>query len=103
MVGFVVACPRLLTSISRIACGKFRRERAQPTTTYTAHPHPHISPNNSAEVAPYIGAEFNDTVFVDNASNGVNAIMRSLARVMPPGRKILVLNTAYFMVKMVCV
>jgi hypothetical protein len=29
--------------------------------------------------------------------------MRSLARVMPPGRKILVLNTAYFMVKMVCV
>ena len=54
-----------------------------------------------AQMAAYIGAEFNDTVFIDNASNGVNAVMRSLARALPPGKKILLLNTAYYMVKMV--
>ena len=54
-----------------------------------------------ALIAPYIGAEFNDTVFIDNASNGVNAVMRSLARALPPGKKILILSTAYYMVKMV--
>ena len=54
-----------------------------------------------SQVAPYIGAAFNDTVFVDNASNAVNAVMRALARALPPGKKILILNTAYYMVKMV--
>ena len=52
-------------------------------------------------MAAYIGAAANDTVFIDNASNGVNAVLRSLARSMPAGRKMLVLNTAYFMVKQV--
>jgi selenocysteine lyase/cysteine desulfurase len=54
-----------------------------------------------AKMAAYINADFNDTVFVDNASNGVNAVMRSLARSLPPGKKIMLLNTAYYMVKMV--
>ena len=54
-----------------------------------------------AIMAEYINADFNDTVFIDNASNGVNSILRSLARSMPPGKKILLLNTAYYMVKMV--
>ena len=54
-----------------------------------------------ARMAAYINAGFNDTVFVENASNGVNAVLRSLARAMPPGKKILLLNTAYYMVKMV--
>ena len=39
-----------------------------------------------ALIAPYIGAAFNDTVFIDNASSGVNAVMRSLARALPPGK-----------------
>jgi selenocysteine lyase/cysteine desulfurase len=50
-------------------------------------------------MAQYINANVNDTVFVDNASNGVNAVMRSLARAMPSGKKILLLSTAYYMVK----
>lgn len=53
-----------------------------------------------SRMASYIGGRFNDTVFVDNASGGVNAVLRSLARSMPAGQKILILNTAYFMVKM---
>ena len=47
-----------------------------------------------ALMAAYINADVNDTVFVDNASNGVNAVVRSLARAMPPGKKLLLLNTA---------
>jgi selenocysteine lyase/cysteine desulfurase len=54
-----------------------------------------------AKMAGYINGGFNDTVFVDNASNGVNAVLRSLARTLPPGKKIMLLNTAYYMVKMV--
>ena len=54
-----------------------------------------------ARVAAYIGAAANDTVFVENASNGVNAVLQSLARHAPPGGKFLYLNTAYYMVKMV--
>lgn len=54
-----------------------------------------------ARMAAYIGASVNDTVFVENASNGVNAVLQSLARHAPPGMKFLYLNTAYYMVKMV--
>ena len=54
-----------------------------------------------ARMAAYIGASVNDTVFVENASNGVNAVLQSLARHAPPGAKFLYLNTAYYMVKMV--
>lgn len=54
-----------------------------------------------ARMAAYIGASVNDTVFVENASNGVNAVLRSLARAAPPGKLFLYLNTAYYMVKMV--
>jgi len=52
-------------------------------------------------MAAYIGSGVNDTVFVENASNGVNAVVRSLARSAPPNKKFLFLNTAYYMVKMV--
>ena len=54
-----------------------------------------------ARMAAYINANVNDTVFVENASNGVNAVLQSLARHAPPGMKFLYLNTAYYMVKMV--
>ena len=52
-----------------------------------------------ALLASYINASFNDTVFIDNASEGINAVMRSLARAIRPGQKVLLLNTAYYMVK----
>lgn len=51
-------------------------------------------------MAGYIGAAANDTVFVENASSGVNAVLRSLARSMPAGKRVLVLSTAYYMVRM---
>jgi selenocysteine lyase/cysteine desulfurase len=53
-------------------------------------------------MAAYIGAtNASDVVFVENASNGVNAVLQSLARHAPPNAKFLYLNTAYYMVKMV--
>lgn len=50
-----------------------------------------------AKLATYVGAEARDVVFVENASHGVNAVLRSLK--LPAGRKILFLNCAYQMVK----
>ena len=52
-----------------------------------------------ARLAAYIGSGANDTVLIENASTGVNAVLRSLARAAPPGGKLLLLSTAYYMVK----
>ena len=49
------------------------------------------------EVAQYVGAETENVVFVENASGGCNAFLRSLS--FQPGDKIIYLNTAYGMVK----
>ena len=49
-----------------------------------------------ARIADYIGAKKEDVVFVPNASNGMNAVLRSLK--LKSNEKILFLNTAYRMV-----
>ena len=48
-------------------------------------------------VAAMLKANWADLVFIPNASNGVNVVLRSLK--VPPGKKVLYLNTAYGMVK----
>ncbi len=50
-----------------------------------------------AQLAAFIGANTDDVAFVPNASDGVNTLLRSLRP--PPGTKLLLLNTAYGMVK----
>jgi selenocysteine lyase/cysteine desulfurase len=52
-----------------------------------------------AVVAPFVGAKAEDVVFVENASHGVNAILRSLQIGKKAGTKILLLDVAYTMVK----
>jgi len=54
-----------------------------------------------AKLARYINAKSkDDVVFVDNASNGINAVLRSLAPdIQKTGGKFLFLSTAYTMVK----
>lgn len=49
-------------------------------------------------VASYLGSAAKDLVFVDNASQGINSVLRSL-RFTGPRSKILFLNVAYQMVK----
>ena len=44
-------------------------------------------------VGAFVGARGDDLVFVDNASTGINAVLRSLA--LKPGDEILVLDQAY--------
>jgi len=52
----------------------------------------------TGRIASYVGANnASDVVLVENASNAVNAILRSLQ--FQPGEKMLYLNTAYGMVK----
>jgi isopenicillin-N epimerase len=48
-------------------------------------------------LANYVGADAADVVFIENASEGVNTVLRSLR--VPAGKKLLYLNTAYGMVK----
>ena len=52
-------------------------------------------------LARAIGSGANDTVMIENASQGVNAVLRSLARSAPPAprNRLLLLSTAYYMVK----
>ena len=47
----------------------------------------------AAEVAPFVGAEAQDFVFVDNATTGANAVLRSLR--FEPGDEIVVADVAY--------
>jgi selenocysteine lyase/cysteine desulfurase len=47
--------------------------------------------------AAYVGADEDDLTFVPNASEGVNSVLRSLK--VPAGKKIMLLNLAYYMVK----
>jgi len=55
-----------------------------------------------ARVASYIGADPEDVVFVENASHGVNSILRSVQMTLGAGSKILILDLAYCMVKNTC-
>jgi len=50
-----------------------------------------------SSLGKYLNADPNDLVFVENASAGVNATLRSLK--FKPGDKVLITNTAYPMVK----
>lgn len=47
----------------------------------------------ASRVAEFVGAEGQDLVFVDNATTGVNAVLRSLP--LEPGDEILIANLAY--------
>jgi selenocysteine lyase/cysteine desulfurase len=52
-----------------------------------------------SKLADYIGAKASDVVFIDNASEGVNTILKSIH--VPQGKKLMFLNIAYGMVKSV--
>lgn len=61
---------------------------------YTARP---LLSNVLSSLARYVSADPADVVFIENASEGVNTIIRSIH--VPAGKKLLFLNTAYGMVK----
>jgi isopenicillin-N epimerase len=70
----------LLRELSEICVGM---PRAEPPRMRTA----------AAEVAAFFGARGEDLVFVDNATTGANAVLRSLA--LEPGDEILVTSLGY--------
>eukprot|EP01126_Amoeba_proteus_P046177 TRINITY_DN5204_c0_g1_i3.p1 TRINITY_DN5204_c0_g1~~TRINITY_DN5204_c0_g1_i3.p1 ORF type:complete len:360 (+),score=62.89 TRINITY_DN5204_c0_g1_i3:317-1396(+) len=51
------------------------------------------------KIAEYVGVDLRDIVIIDNASSGINAVLRSLMRILSPGAKILRLSIAYPMVQ----
>lgn len=50
-------------------------------------------------LAEYLNVDPEDLVLVENASEGINAVLRSIARFLKPGKSMLYLDTAYGMVK----
>jgi len=53
------------------------------------------------KLAQYVNCDPLDLAFVENASEGVNAILRSIHPYLPPTAKIMILDLAYGMVKSV--
>jgi len=51
------------------------------------------------EIAQYVGVNMEDIVILENASSGVNAVLRSLMPTYKPGTRILRLSLAYPMVQ----
>ncbi len=49
----------------------------------------------AADVAAFIGARADDVVFVDNATTGVNAVLRSMAPTLAPGDELLLTDHGY--------
>jgi isopenicillin-N epimerase len=83
-----------------------RRIEAQPASflfrelidAMPADPHSPGAPRpllraTASTIGEFVGARGDDIVFVDNASTGVNAVLRSLA--LQPGDEIVVLDQAY--------
>ena len=71
---------------------------ANPETFIRFHQYPTLDVARAA-LAKYIKADADDVVLIDNASHGMNAVLRSLAERLPRGSLLLDLNLAYTMVK----
>jgi isopenicillin-N epimerase len=69
-----------------------RRMEAQPTRFF-AHELPAALRGAAARLAGFLGARGEDLVFVENATSGCNAVLRSLT--FAPGDEILVLDHGY--------
>jgi isopenicillin-N epimerase len=69
-----------------------RRMEAQPTR-FMARDMPAALRAAAGRLAAFVGAHASDTVFVENATTGCNAVLRSL--VFAPGDEILVLSHGY--------
>jgi hypothetical protein len=67
-----------------------------PDCFYRYSARPFLS-NVLNSLANYVSADPADVVFIENASEGVNTIIRSMR--VPTGKKFVFLNTAYGMVK----
>ncbi len=67
-----------------------------PDCFYRYSARPFLS-NVLNSLANYVSADPADVVFIENASEGVNTIIRSMR--VPTGKKLVFLNTAYGMVK----
>jgi isopenicillin-N epimerase len=69
-----------------------RRMEAQPTR-FMGTVLPGALRDSAARLAAFVGARGEDIAFVDNATSGCNAVLRSLS--LPPGDEILVLDQGY--------
>jgi isopenicillin-N epimerase len=83
------ATPRVVLAAAE---GWRRRMEAQPSRFF-GHELPAALRAAAGRLAQFLGAEAQDVVFVDNATTGCNAVLRSLS--FAPGDDILVLSHGY--------
>ena len=83
------ACPRRV----REAQARWRERFERQPTGFTHHELPHLLRAAAASIGGFLNADPNDTVLVDNATSGCNAVLRS--RRFAPGDEILILDQTY--------
>lgn len=67
--------------------------REQSGLVGAGNPHPSLVRRAAADVAAFVGAKPDDVVFVDNATTGVNAVLRSF--IFEPGDEVLLTDHGY--------
>ncbi len=72
-----------------------RRMEANPTRYFVGDEYQHELDSARRVVADFVGADEAGLVFVNNATTGVNAVMRSLEPSLAPGDEILVTDHEY--------
>src|SRR5690606_26119987 len=83
------ACPRAVLEVQRELQARLEREPVR----FFVREAPAMLDAARAEVAAFVGADVDDLVFVRNATEGVNAVLRSLE--FSAGDEIVVTNHGY--------
>ena len=85
------ACPRAVLAVQR---AWQERMEAEPVRFMTRELPQHLDAAR-AELALFVGARAEDLVFVQNATDGANAVLRSLLPSFKPGDELLTASHAY--------
>ncbi len=85
------ACPRSVLDVQR---NWQDRLEAEPVRFMTRELPAHLDAART-ELATFVGARANDLVFVQNATDGANAVLRSLLPSFEPGGELLTTSHAY--------
>lgn len=85
------ACPRSVLQVQR---EWQERMEAEPVRFMTRELPKHLEASR-AELASFVGSRAEDLVFVQNATDGANAVLRSLLPTFKPGDELLTASHAY--------
>ncbi len=85
------ACPIEVLDVQQ----KFRTQMERDPMGFMLHDYQPALETSRAALADFVNADVDGTVFVSNATTGVNAVLRSLEMQLPRGSEILLTNHTY--------